>query len=161
MFLAHRQQNKWAAHRRNFMINTEMNCQETLLTDKQLAAKSRLQSGKVQRLLEKYRLLNNQSKRPVPKRIISHGKDIVQIKFQKARTGTSFFRLEIPLYSLAKNYPDKFNLVYADNNLNPKHLQIADLIVQHRAGHLHSWAEDVMKAWPKTSSKKLIVHDKN
>lgn len=89
--------------------------------------------------------------------LFSYGEDIVQMR--KARTGTSFFRLEMPMYAIATHYPDKFNLIYSDNNLGPKHLQCADLIVAHRAGHLHDFAHDVVKVWPKSEKRFLICHD--
>ena len=76
-----------------------------------------------------------------------------------SRTGTSWFRVELPMYALALNYPDKFNVIYADNSLNPKHLQVADLIIAHRAGHLHDWAHNVYRVWPKTSKRGLVIHD--
>ncbi len=76
-----------------------------------------------------------------------------------SRTGTSFFRIELPMFAIAKNYPEKFNIVYADNNLNAKHLEIANLIVAHRAGHLHEWMHSVMKAWPKNKKRPVILHD--
>jgi len=76
-----------------------------------------------------------------------------------SRTGTSAFRIETTLFSLAKHFPEKFNLVYADNNLNAKHLEIADLIIAHRAGHLHRWMHQVMKAWPKNKKRPVIIHN--
>lgn len=76
-----------------------------------------------------------------------------------SRTGTSFFRLELPMYAIATNFPGEFNIIYADNNLNPKHLQIANLIVGHRAGHLHEWMHSVAKVWPQTSKKFVMLHD--
>jgi predicted P-loop ATPase len=76
-----------------------------------------------------------------------------------SRTGTSFFRSETPLFAIAKHFPEKFNLVYADNNLNAKHLEIADLIVAHRAGHLHEWMHSVVKAWPKNKKRAVICHN--
>jgi len=73
-----------------------------------------------------------------------------------SRTGTSFFRTELPMYAIATKYPEKFNLVYADNNLNPRHLQMADYIETHRAGHLHCWLHDIYKAWPKTQKRAVV-----
>jgi len=77
-----------------------------------------------------------------------------------SRTGTSAFRIEWPLFSIATHYPDKFNLIYADGNLNAKHLCVADLLVVHRAGHLNDWAHNIYKAWPKTVKKAVVIHDK-
>lgn len=76
-----------------------------------------------------------------------------------SRTGTSWFRLEMPMYAIAANYPDKFNIIYADNNLNPKHIEVADLVIAHRAGHLHDWMHTVHKLWPKTKKRALVIHD--
>ncbi len=76
-----------------------------------------------------------------------------------SRTGTSQFRIETPLVAIATNFPDKFNLIYSDNNLNAKHLEIADLIIEHRAGHLNSWSLDVMKSWPKDKKRPVVIHD--
>ena len=76
-----------------------------------------------------------------------------------SRTGTSAFRIELPLYAIALHYPEKFNLIYADNNLGPKHIQAADLIVAHRAGHLHDQLYNIVKVWPKTSKRQVVIHD--
>lgn len=76
-----------------------------------------------------------------------------------SRTGTSWFRLELPMYAMAANYPEKFNILHADNNLNPKHLEVADLIIAHRAGHLHDWLHNVYKVWPQTRKRALVIHD--
>ena len=76
-----------------------------------------------------------------------------------SRTGTSWFRLEMPMYAIAANYPEKFNIIHADNNLNPKHLEVADLIIAHRAGHLHDWMHNIYKVWPKTRKRGLVIHD--
>lgn len=76
-----------------------------------------------------------------------------------SRTGTSWFRSELPLYAIATYYPDKFNLIYSDNNLNPKHLEVADLLIEHRAGHLHEWSHAVAKAWPKNKKQLLVCHN--
>ena len=76
-----------------------------------------------------------------------------------SRTGTSFFRLEMPLYAIALHYPEKFNLIYADNMLGPKHIQAADLIIAHRAGHLHDFMHSVLRVYPQTYKRPLIIHD--
>lgn len=76
-----------------------------------------------------------------------------------SRTGTSFFREELPMYAIKRNYPDEFNVIYADGNLGPNHVKLADLIVFHRAGHIHDYLHRVLKYWPKSEKKPLIVHD--
>jgi glycosyltransferase involved in cell wall biosynthesis len=63
------------------------------------------------------------------------------------------------MYAIARKYPEKFNLIYADNSLNAKHLELADLIIVHRAGHLHDWLHNIYKVWPKTKKRALILHD--
>ena len=76
-----------------------------------------------------------------------------------SRTGTSWFRIETPMYAIKRNYPDEFNLVYADGNLGPNHVAVADLIVFHRAGGHHDFLHKIFKVWPKTKKRPLIVHD--
>jgi glycosyltransferase involved in cell wall biosynthesis len=76
-----------------------------------------------------------------------------------SRTGTSFFRLELPMYALKRNHPDEFNIIYADGNLNPNHIKLADLIIFHRAGHIHDYFHKVFKFWPKTEKRPVIIHD--
>ena len=76
-----------------------------------------------------------------------------------SRTGTSAFRLEWPLYAIAEQYHDRYNLIYSDNNLGPKHIESADLLIVHRAGHLHDWSHDILKVWSKTKKKPVILHD--
>jgi hypothetical protein len=82
--------------------------------------------------------------------------DIVQ---RNARTGTSFFRLELPMYAIKRNFPDEFNIVYADNNIGPNHVAIADMIMFHRAGHLHDYLHKIFKVWPKTKKRPLVFCD--
>ena len=76
-----------------------------------------------------------------------------------SRTGTSWFRLELPMYAIKRNYPDEFNLVYADANVGPNHIKVADLLVFHRAGHLHDYIHRVVRCWPKTEKRPVIIHD--
>ena len=81
--------------------------------------------------------------------------DIVQ-KF--AETGTSHFRLLEPLFSMVRNFPNDFNLIYTEQ-ITPSHLNVADLLVMHRADQRHSFLIDVTKKFPKTSESTLICHD--
>jgi len=76
-----------------------------------------------------------------------------------SRTGTSFFRLELPMYAIKRNFPDEFNLIYADGNLGPNHVKLADMIIFHRAGNIHDYLHKIFKLWPKTEKRPVIVHD--
>ncbi len=89
----------------------------------------------------------------------SHGDDIVHLT-RNTRTGTSFFRIELPMYAIKRNYPDEFNLVYADGNIGPNHVAVADLLIFHRAGGHHDFLHKVFKVWPKTKKRPLVIHDK-
>jgi glycosyltransferase involved in cell wall biosynthesis len=75
-----------------------------------------------------------------------------------SETGTSFFRIFEPMRVMWKHFRDEANFIYTEN-LQPNHLKLADMIVMHRAGNLHSHFLSVAKMWPKTESKPLIVHD--
>ena len=75
-----------------------------------------------------------------------------------SETGTSFFRVFEPLRSLWKAFPDEANYVYTEN-LQPNHVKIADVIVMHRCGNLHSHFLSVTRMWPKTEKRPYIIHD--
>ena len=72
-----------------------------------------------------------------------------------SETGTSFFE---PLRSLWKAFPDEANYVYTEN-LQPNHVKIADVIIMHRCGNLHSHFLSVTRMWPKTEKRPYIIHD--
>jgi len=75
-----------------------------------------------------------------------------------SETGTSFFRLFEPMKALWKHYPDEANYIYTEN-IQPNHMKLADCIIMHRAGNLHSHFLSVAKMWPKTERRPLIIHD--
>ena len=75
-----------------------------------------------------------------------------------SETGTSFFRLFEPMRSLFKLYPDEANYLYTEN-LQPNHVKIADVVIMHRCGNLHSHFLSVARMWPKTEKRPYIIHD--
>lgn len=74
-----------------------------------------------------------------------------------SETGTSHFRILEPLRALYMMYHDKYNFVYTEK-LTMDLLQIADLIVQHRAGLEHTRMLDVMIKTPHRKHAK-VLHD--
>jgi len=75
-----------------------------------------------------------------------------------SETGTSYFRVFEPMRSLWKSFPDEANYLYTEN-LQPNHVKIADVIVMHRCGNLHSHFLSVARMWPKTEKRPYIIHD--
>lgn len=75
-----------------------------------------------------------------------------------SETGTSFFRIFEPLRALYKKFGDDINILYTEN-LQPNHLKIADCVIMHRCGNLHTHFLNASRMWPKTEIKPLIVHD--
>ena len=75
-----------------------------------------------------------------------------------SETGTSYFRLFEPMKALWKHYRDEANFIYTEN-IQPNHMKLADCIIMHRAGNLHSHFLSVSRMWPKTSVRPLIIHD--
>lgn len=75
-----------------------------------------------------------------------------------SETGTSFFRIFEPMRVMWKHLKDEANFIYTEN-LQPNHLKLADAIIMHRAGNLHSHFVSVSQMWPQTEQKPLIVHD--
>jgi len=75
-----------------------------------------------------------------------------------SETGTSYFRVFEPMRSLWKAFPDEANYLYTEN-LQPNHVKIADVIVMHRCGNLHSHFLSVARMWPKTEKRPYIIHD--
>lgn len=75
-----------------------------------------------------------------------------------SETGTSFFRILEPAFSIIREHPEEFNIVYTEN-IAPAHFNIADLLILHRADSRHSLLIDVSKKWPKTNKRPLIIHD--
>ena len=75
-----------------------------------------------------------------------------------SETGTSFFRLFEPMKALWKAFPDEANYLYTEN-IQPNHMKIADTIIMHRCGNLHSHFLSVARMWPRTERRPLIIHD--
>ena len=75
-----------------------------------------------------------------------------------SETGTSYFRVFEPMRALWKHFPDDANYLYTEN-IQPNHMKIADCIVMHRCGNLHSHFLSVARMWPRTEKRPLIIHD--
>jgi glycosyltransferase involved in cell wall biosynthesis len=75
-----------------------------------------------------------------------------------SETGTSYWRLFLPMCALYKKYPDKYNLLYTEA-MTPNHVRLADLWVQHRAGAENEHFTKVIQMWPKDLKKPIIIHD--
>lgn len=75
-----------------------------------------------------------------------------------SETGTSYFRLFEPMRALWKHFREEVNLIYTEC-MQPNHMKLADAIVMHRAGNLHSHFLSVARMWPKTERRPLIIHD--
>ena len=75
-----------------------------------------------------------------------------------SETGTSFFRLFEPMKALWKAFPEEANYLYTEN-IQPNHMRIADCIVMHRCGNLHSHFLSVARMWPRTERRPIIMHD--
>jgi len=75
-----------------------------------------------------------------------------------SETGTSYFRLFEPMKALWRHYRDEANFIYTEC-LQPNHMVMADCIIMHRAGNLHSHFVTVKDVWPKTKKRPLIIHD--
>ena len=73
-------------------------------------------------------------------------------------TGTDAFRLRLPLYSLFKKYANKFYIILTDN-MNLNMIKFSDIIIQHRAGDLHVYMNDVINMWPRGFNKPIICHE--
>lgn len=113
--------------------------------------------------VEKCLLYNNAEERDVIKQYFTNPKEIDKTKktivfSTPSETGTSFFRIFEPMRVMWKHFRDEVNFVYTEN-MQPNHMKLADLIIQHRAGNLHSHFLSVSKMWPKTEVRPLIVHD--
>ena len=75
-----------------------------------------------------------------------------------SETGTSYWRLFLPMCAIHKKYPDKYNLIYTEQ-MTPNHLKIADLWVQHRAGGENEYFTKVLQLWPQGLKKPVVIHD--
>jgi len=75
-----------------------------------------------------------------------------------SETGTSYFRVFEPLRAMYKKFFDEANFVYTEN-IQPNHLKLADCLVMHRCGNLHSHFLSAARMWPKTEVRPLVLHD--
>ena len=75
-----------------------------------------------------------------------------------SETGTSYFRVFEPLRAMYKKFSDEANIVYTEN-IQPNHLKLADCLVMHRCGNLHSHFLSASRMWPKTEVRPLVLHD--
>lgn len=75
-----------------------------------------------------------------------------------SETGTSYFRLFEPMRAMYKKFSDEANFVYTEK-LQPEHVDMADCILMHRCGELHSKYLNVARMWPKTEVRPLVIHD--
>ena len=75
-----------------------------------------------------------------------------------SETGTSYFRVFEPMRALWKHFPEDANYLYTEN-IQPNHMRIADCIVMHRCGNLHSHFLSVARMWPRTERRPIIMHD--
>jgi len=75
-----------------------------------------------------------------------------------SETGTSFFRLFEPMKAILRNFPEEVNVIYTEK-IQPTHMKIADTIIMHRCGNLHSQYLNVSRYWPKTEIRPYIIHD--
>lgn len=105
----------------------------------------------------------NAEQRDIVKQFFTNPKDLDTSKktivfSTPSETGTSYFRLFEPMRVMWKHYKEEANFIYTEN-LQPNHLKLADCIIMHRAGNLHSHFLQVAKYWPKTEKLPLIIHN--
>jgi len=62
------------------------------------------------------------------------------------------------MLAMWEHFRDEANYIYCEN-LQPNHLRLADMIIMHRAGNLHSHFLSVARLWPKTEIRPCIAHD--
>lgn len=106
---------------------------------------------------------NNASERDIIKQFFTNPQEIDRKKktfvfSTPSETGTSFFRLFEPMRVMWKHFRDEANFVYTEG-IQPNHLKLADGIIMHRAGNLHSHFLSAVEMWPKTEVKPFIIHD--
>lgn len=75
-----------------------------------------------------------------------------------SKTGTSWARLETPLFSFLRN-SDEFNHVYCDNGIKPWIYNISSLIVDHRASDPSDFFLNVKKYSPLDLNRPVWVAD--
>ena len=75
-------------------------------------------------------------------------------------TGTSLFRIMIPLLAMIKKYPDKYNYCYSEHEGFPiEWLQQTDIWIQHRAGNTNSIYLKFVKIFPMGVKRPVVIND--
>lgn len=74
-----------------------------------------------------------------------------------SETGTSFFRIFEPMLAMYR-VTDEFNLVYTEK-LTPMLIELADLVVAHRAGIEHDQLHSVVRYFQREKIKPVVVHN--
>lgn len=74
-----------------------------------------------------------------------------------SETGTSFFRIFEPMLAIYRA-TDEFNLVYTEK-LTPILIELADLVVAHRAGIEHDQLHSVVKYFQRDKIRPVVVHN--
>jgi len=106
---------------------------------------------------------SNAQEREVIKQFFTNPKNIDRSKktivfSTPSETGTSFFRIFEPMRALYKHFKDEVNLIYTEG-IQPGHIKLADCIIMHRAGNLHSHFLSALRLWPKTEKRPFVIHD--
>jgi len=60
---------------------------------------------------------------------------------------------------MIKHYPEEFNYLMAEGNINANHIKAAELILTHRCGNVHDHIFDVMGKYPQTEKRPCIIND--
>jgi hypothetical protein len=74
-----------------------------------------------------------------------------------SETGTSYFRIFEPMLAIYRS-TDEFNLVYTEK-LTPMLIELADLVVAHRAGIEHDQLHSVVKYFQRDKIRPVVVHN--
>lgn len=77
--------------------------------------------------------------------------------YTSGETGTSFYRIFMPMLAIYRA-TDEFNLVYTEN-LSPVYLNLANLIVIHRASDQADLAHSIYKMWPSDKPRPYLIHN--
>lgn len=74
-----------------------------------------------------------------------------------SETGTSFFRILEPLLAIYRA-TDDYNLIYTEK-ITPFMIEVADLIVMHRAGNDHDQIHTLFKHYQRDKVRPIVVHN--
>ena len=77
--------------------------------------------------------------------------------YVSGRTGTSVFRLEAQMFAIYK-LTNEFNLVYTEQ-LPPSLVNLAELLIIHRASDKGYEVENVLKCWASDKIKPFVIHN--